>query len=279
MWISLWFACQPQSPELLVAPDASRDGAPGFAGPFGVLVDTTAAQARVVDRVVYDVLTPTVDGTTPADGPLPLIALVQGGLVTRERYQWLGAHAASRGYVVVMPDHDLDLALFTSANAAYAVDDLLRERPSLVDPAAPRAAVGHSLGGVVSAQLWAADARWTTLVLLASYPAGGTPVEDRAGPVLSIRGAEDGLATAADVEAGFARFNDPRWLATVDGMTHFDWTDDATDDEKARDGTSTRPTDESRADAARVIDTLLDATLRGGDLSAMDAAFPGVEVQ
>jgi predicted dienelactone hydrolase len=68
-------------------------------------------QARVTEGLDVDVIYPSdSQGAVDRSGaPYPVIVFVQGGLVTVQRYQWLTAHLASRGYVVLAPHHQLDL--------------------------------------------------------------------------------------------------------------------------------------------------------------------------
>jgi hypothetical protein len=98
-------------------------------------------------------------------------------------------------------------------------------------------------------------------------------------PSLLLTGAEDRKAPD-EFFPEWERFPEPRWGGVIDGMNHYDWTDDPTEGELSRDGTATRPADESRADAWRVLDTWLDATLLDDDLAAErldDDDFEGVE--
>ena len=280
-------ACAGPGPTVIdLRPDPSRTGEDGQAGPFGVAHATFHAQARVTDVVDYEVAWPARrDGAfDDSGGRCPIVMFVHGGLVEADQYRWLGTHFASRGYCVVSPEHALDLAIFESDNASIALDDL-RERPRghLVDALGPDAAIlGHSLGGAVATFRWIADERFTALGLLASWPAASSAVEDQRGrPSLSIIGSEDkaGEATQTAFDE-YARFREPSWFGVVDGMNHYDWADGATDADLASDGTPTRPQTETRRDALRVLDTWLDAWLRG-DPDAADALeahdYPGVE--
>jgi len=280
-----------QSPvvELILDPDADATGQDGQRGPFGVARAEYRTQARVSDSVRFEATWPATDGgdLDLSAAPYPCVLSVQGGLVSAERYRWLAEHMASRGYVVLAPRHALKLAILEPDNASYALDEAL-ERVGMTDdplagalePDGPVAITGHSLGGVVAAMGWVADPRVDGVAILASYAAGSTDVESMTGsPVLLLTGAEDQV----DPEEFFPeweRFEEPRWGGVIDGMNHYDWTDDATASELERDGASTRPLDDTRTDAWRVLDTWLDATLLDDpDASArLDAGgFPGVE--
>jgi hypothetical protein len=124
------------------------------------------------------------------------------------------------------------------------------------------------------------DHGYDGVALLAGLPADGSAVERRAGsPALSITGSEDRLAALSDVTRGFEGFRAPRLLAVVQGMNHFDWTDGASDADRARDGAATRPQAQTRRDALRVLDTFIDAaaTRSTAAIAALESSdFPGV---
>lgn len=261
-------ACAPEPVELIAA-DPGADGEDGRDGPLGAVLERRSVQVRVTERLRVDVVRP-----AEGQGPWPGVLFVQGGLVTPERYHWLGAHLATRGYAVAYPHHDLDLAITEVDDGVLALDALRDEDPDLFTDA-PVAALGHSLGGVVAAWSWAGHDEIGALGLLASYPAGEGSIDDRPGtPVLAVAGTADGSALAADVRAGFDRFREPRLFAAIEGLTHYAWTDDPTDGERAKDGEPGRPLAELRADARRVVDAWLDEALLG---APVDHDFgPGV---
>jgi dienelactone hydrolase len=264
----LWLLAACAAPQTqLVAPDPAADGLEGRDGPLGAVLVVTSVQARVVERLPVDLVVP-ADGT----GPWPSVIMVQGGFVTPERYHWLAAHLATRGYAVVLPHHDLDLAI-TEVDDGVLAWRALVDHPVYADTfAGPVAAVGHSLGGVVAALSWAAHDDVDALGLFASYPAGDGPVTARPGsPVLVVAGSTDGSALPADVAGGFERLRDPAWYASIDGMNHYAWTDDASEADLEGDGPLGRPLDEVRADASWVVDVWLDHALRGAPI---EWAFP-----
>lgn len=255
----LWLlvACAPE-PVVLIAPDPAADGLQGRDGPLGAVLEERSVQARVTERLRVDVVRP-----AEGDGPWPGVLFVQGGLVTPDRYHWLGAHLASRGYAVAYPHHDLDLAISEVDNGALALRGLRDDDPDLITDA-PVAALGHSLGGVVAELTWSRHDELGALGLLASFPAGGGPIDERPGaPVLAIAGTRDRAALPDEVRDGLERFREPRLYAAIDGLNHYGWTDGATDGELDGDGALGRPLPEVRTDAQRVIDAWLDHALRG----------------
>lgn len=262
-------ACSEPQPEVLLDGDGTRSGEQGELGPLGAARLSLAFNVRVTETMEADITYPLWESGEAVEGPLPVIAFTPGGLVSRERYQWMATHFASRGYVTVLASQPLDLAIIASDNTRLALDEVfVRSEDSssalfgLTSDEAPRLYMGHSLGGVIAADLWVADADSRSAVILASFPAGYTDVAARAGdPVMSLSGTADGSATESDVEEGFSPFESPAMLAFVEGLHHYGWTDDNSESELARDGEPGREVDEMRRDAMFVLDSWLDAVL------------------
>lgn len=286
-------ACGPavEAPSIggpVVAPDPARDGSNGGDGPYGVGRATIYAGARGTDAVSVEVTYPS-DATGAPDrsrAPYPLVVFVQGGLVPVARYRWIAEHVASRGYVVAAPSHIADLAFFESDNADVALRAVRAANAAAGNvlaglvSARPAAAMGHSLGGVVATRSWLRGG-FTLLVLLASYPAEGDPVQERAGSlVLSLAGANDRRAAQGAYAMGFEAFSEPRAFFTVADMNHYDWCDGASASELASDGPPARDQRASRAQALTAVDLALDGVLRD-DAGALDAlthaALPGLQ--
>lgn len=285
--LTFLLACAPTDPVLLVPPDDARVGAEGADGPAGAARLTTAVAARVTEAVPVTVIYPADEAGGPdtSVGTWPVVAFVQGGLVAPERYEWLATHLATRGYLVLLPSHPGDLAISAADNAAAALRGLRASPPPGLEgelPAdAPAAVMGHSLGGVVSAMEWVDDPdTFEAVGLLASFPSEGTDVESRVGsPSLSLIGSMDGSAELQDAADGAARFGEPAFFGVIDGMNHYDWTDDASAAELAGDFEPSRPSAETRLDAQYVIDTFLDAFLRDqrdAEVRLATGAFPNV---
>lgn len=257
-------SCAPE-PTLLLSADGDRAGAPGDDGAFGALLLQRSMRVRG-DRVVdADVVAPTDDDDGVAAGPFFPVLLVQGGSVSVERYHWLAAHIASRGFVVVAPHHAFDLAFFSQGDGLDALAALRRAgegddvflRGRIAD--APALSIGHSLGGVVASNAFAGDEGGVThLVLLSAVPNPGVDVSRRSGRVLSVAGGNDGLITPEEVEDGARAFRATTTVAVVEGLTHFQLTDDPTDENLEREGTtSPLSRDEARARALFLVDAML----------------------
>jgi alpha-beta hydrolase superfamily lysophospholipase len=264
---------------------------PGEAGDYGAAWVSTHATARITESLAVEVTFPAdADGMPDPDAlPGEAVVLVQGGLVAVARYRWLSGWLAAQGYVVIAPDHPGDLAIFAAENGRYALEAVEAGSEAgsgvldgLVTPGGPAAVAGHSLGGVVSAILWAEDTRLDSLVLMASYPADSTDVAARSAPVLSLTGALDAQALEEQVEAGWTRFSQPSWMGVVEGMGHYGWTTGDSPDDLAAGGDTA---DGVRDDALVQADTMapmlafLAASLRddAGAEAALEAGdFSGV---
>jgi hypothetical protein len=271
-------ACAP-APELLLDPDPARDGRDGAEGPYGAARLHVRAAARVDDVVPVDLVYPADADGAPAIRDAPALVFVHGGFVDPDRYAWLAAHAASRGWAVALPEHPLHLALLTSGDAEVALAALRdasdREGPLPgLAPAGPVVVAGHSLGGVVAGNWFLADPEVDAYVALASWPsATPDPALDR--PTLALVGDRDGSAPPDEVAANYVDWPGPLFLGEVAGMTHYAWTDDVRPSEARRERPPVGPVDVLRRDALRVIDAFLDDAA-GGPAFDPDAGYPGL---
>jgi len=282
----LSMACAPVSePELLIEPAPVSTPAPaGQRGPHGAALVEARAQARVSDAIALDIIYPSDADGTPSVTGAPVVVFIHGGLVGPERYHWLPAYLATRGWASVLPEADLNLAITEPGNGAIALERLrqLSDRTdALRDVVSDRSEVvtmGHSLGGVLAAGQWATDPGIDGLVLLASFPSDTIPIEEAGRrPALAMTGTTDEFDLAR-LEDQLDRFAGPTTDARIRGMNHYAWTDGATEAELAGDGPQTRPVEATREDALRVLDTWLDVRLFGGDEEALNGPFPGVDL-
>jgi len=283
-------ACGPATPSLSVSPSSSRDGRDGADGPYGAARLSLTTQARVSERVDYEVTFPSdADGKLARGGPFGTVVLVSGGLVAPARYRWLSDHLATRGYVVISPTFVLDLAFFQPGNVRAAVRGARVAASTAGHPLegairsdAKVVAIGHSLGGVVATWEWL-DQSYDGIVLLASFQADRSALIGGDGRrVVMLSGTEDRRVNQQDLLAGFAAFRAPKFFGLVNGMNHYDWTDNATSAELSTDGASIRPRESTRRDALRVIDALTDAVLSNSTEAAQrldTGSFEGITVQ
>lgn len=256
---------------LSTPPSPAREGVDGADGAFGAAWVGFATQARVTDEVVVEVTFPArADGTLDAArAPYPPVVFLQGTGIGGDRFRWLAAHVATRGYVVIAPGHPLNIAAFEPDNASIALAAVRAAASGsgtlrgAVAPGAPAAIMGHSLGGIIAARQWISNAAFRGVALLAAQPADRDDVARRAGsPALVMAGTSDVPAPPSSVQAGFARFAAPRDFGLVEGMNHYGWSDSVTGSELSSDGP--RPADlaATRRAALAVVDAWLDATLR-----------------
>jgi hypothetical protein len=267
--------CAPP-PSVLLQPDTTRSGALGDDGPLGALLLQRSLRVRG-DRVVdVDVIAATDDGEIPQKDAVPVL-FVQGGSVPVERYHWLAQHLASRGAVVVAPHFLADLAFFDHGDA---IDALAAARDRSIDPnddladvlaPVPALATGHSLGGVVAATAFENDLGIGALALLASYPDPGSTPTREDGRVLIVGGERDGLISIDELASSNQSLVAPVVAAEVLGLTHFQLTDDPTEANLDREGTTGDDLALVRQRALFLIDALFEDVAGATDDVLADA--------
>lgn len=278
--VALACACSPfpSAPgQVVTAPDPVRAGVLGYDGARGAALVDFNAQARITEPLRVQVYFPSrVDGSLERDSaPYPAVVFVQGATISRPRYRWLAAHMATRGYVVILPDHPFNLPTLDADHAVLALRSV-REAASedgtlngAIDPSAPAAVMGHGLGGTIAVRQWAHYSDFSGVAVLAATPADADydDIHARRGaPALLVAGTADVPTGLTRVQSAFTSvFEDPKLYAQVDSLNHYAWTDDPTEDELTSDGP--RPTTpEARAatrrDALTIVDLWLDSVLR-----------------
>jgi pimeloyl-ACP methyl ester carboxylesterase len=191
---------------------------------------------------------------------------------------------AQEGYVVALPTHAFNLAIFSIDNGA-AARALLARPPEgsvleghVVD--GPMAVFGHSLGGVVATKL-ALRGDFQALGIMASYPdpADARLLPSLQAPTLLLAAADDCQAKLSQIAEARETLPDPKVLVVVPGATHFQFTDSDAPD-VAKNCAPTAPLSEAHDKMARVTKAFLDVTLKGqGTLPEALTALEGVEVQ
>lgn len=250
----------------------------GERGAFGVLRVPRRVRVRVDAAVDVTVLVP-LEPSGARARRRPVAVLVHGGLVSPDRYEWLAVHLATRGFVVLVPAHALDLAFFEQENAVAALRVLRDRSREPGDPLegtmddAPAAILGHSLGGVVAASLWDEHPEeFDELVLFASFPAGSTMRTRSSGRALSIHGGADArvtLAQASDGVRALATSGRPATLAVIDGMNHMQIADRVSEGEASAAGIATIDEAAARARLRWLVDAMLWSRV-GGAADALD---------
>ncbi|RDV36785.1 hypothetical protein DV096_17005 [Bradymonadaceae bacterium TMQ3] len=267
MAASLLSSCGPYEPVALLLP------APGLAidsperGPYGVALLERDLRVRVDQRVRTLIYLPT--GEQAEEQAHPLALLLQGGAVNPEQYGWLALHLASRGYVVLSPDHPLDFAIFATGNGADVItaarDAATREGDVLEGRIAPEPglALGHSLGGVVASKVWLrrpGDLSHLFLLQSTPDPADAEQLQqprDPADRVLAVAGERDGRISFVEIDASLTDFANPVPLAIVQGANHFQMIDSPTASQLESDLAATIPTPQARARVLAALDLLV----------------------
>jgi len=122
------------------------------------------------------------------------LAFYPGARVPPEAYAYLGKALARAGYLTVILALPLNFAVFSPAMAQRAIDAYPDIKAWAVG--------GHSLGGAMAASFCSRRPdKVTGLLFLAAYPGGGTDLSASGLRVLSISASNDGLATAAKIQA------------------------------------------------------------------------------
>lgn len=267
MLAALLSSCGPAEPVDLIAtaPELALD-APER-GPYGVALLERDLRVRVDQHVRTLVYLPT--GLNAEEEAHPLALLIQGGAVSPEQYGWLAMHLASRGYVVLSPDHPLDFAIFATGNGADVIaaarDAAAREGDVLEGRLAPEPglALGHSLGGVVASKVWLRrPGDLSHLFLLQSTPDPGDAEllqnpRDPADRVFAVAGARDGRISFTEIDESLADFSNPVPLAIVEGANHFQMIDSPTASQLESDLAATIPTPQARARVLAALDLLV----------------------
>lgn len=275
----------PTEPVLVLEPIAVPDQL-GERGAYGVARLSRPLRVRGDDSVQVHVYAPADGQGRFLQGPFPPAVFVHGGRVEALRYHWWMTHMASLGFVVIAPEHTLELALFSQGDGIDALEALeaLAEQPrdplhGVLDVGAPGVAFGHSLGGVVATALWLDHPeRFELLLLASSQPAPGDAEAlaergARGGRVLSVTGGRDGRISPAEVAQGAAVIADsgaPTTVAVVEGMNHVQWTEEPTEAERAEDDEPTVELEQARQRALWILDSTVRAWRAGPGASLPD---------
>jgi len=263
--------CTDQGTEVFPADASIMTPTPlGERGPFGVLRLERRVRVRVDATEQVEVLVPIDQAGEPLTRA-PAVVFIHGGLVGADRYRWLTEHIASRGFVVVAPAHVLDLAFFEQGNGVDALA-AVRALSASGDPVLGGAIteddsvfIGHSLGGVVAARAWLEQPEEVThAILLSSEPAPADDLTEREGlpgRVLTLTGSDDGLQPPEDAKRGadqLAESGAPVTFAIVEGMNHFQLTEDPQPSELERDNEPSVTEEVARSRTLFLVDALLD---------------------
>jgi len=154
----------------------------------------------------------------PASGePAAGLILYTGARVPPEAYAPLARAIAEEGYLVVIPELPLNLAVL-AVNAAADPMAWYEDVESWV-------VGGHSLGGAMAARFVATSEEVDGLALLAAYPEDGLDLSDGTLVALVALATHDEIADEARVRAGLDQLPSDAELLEVVGGNHagFGW--------------------------------------------------------
>jgi pimeloyl-ACP methyl ester carboxylesterase len=256
----------------------------GGLGEYDVLKMERRYRVRVDETVRTRIFVPARADAPIRDG-FPVVLFAHGGAVRPDRYDWLCAHMASRGFVVLAPRHAIDLPILAQGNILDVLHTARRAAESANDPlkgvigGGKTAAIGHSLGGVVAATAWLNEpGKVSHLGLLASYPNGAervdrlTPPSSESEYVLSIIGSNDGLLDVEQAAEELEPIEAPHTLAVVEGMNHFQFTDGIKSSESGRDDEAAIDTQDGRTLVLFLVDGWLDDFANGDERRLRNSA-------
>ncbi len=151
---------------------------------------------------------------SPQGGPSALgMVFYPGARVPPEAYAYLGQALARAGFTVVIVAFPLNFAVFAPSKAQVAIKAQPEVKAWVLG--------GHSLGGAMAAGYCASKPFGIAgLLLLASYPGGGSDLSASTLPVLSISASNDGLATPAKVRSARRLLPSNTRYVEIAGGTH-----------------------------------------------------------
>ncbi|MBP9041427.1 MAG: alpha/beta hydrolase [Anaerolineaceae bacterium] len=136
-----------------------------------------------------------------------------GGRVDYRAYAPYAHQLASNGYLVIIPEMPLNLAVLGINKADPIIEAYPKIKGWVIG--------GHSLGGSMAAvYLQNHPDEINGLILLASYPAGSTDLSGYQGMVLSISADRDGLTTAEDIDQSEILLPASTRFVVIEGGNH-----------------------------------------------------------
>jgi pimeloyl-ACP methyl ester carboxylesterase len=167
-----------------------------------------------------------------------------GGRVDFRSYAPAAHSIAAQGYLVIIPQMPLNLAVF----GVGTTNDVIGHYPDI----SSWAIGGHSLGGTMAAQFASENpSKIKGLVLWAAYPASGTDLSKNNLLVTTIHGSNDGLVSTAQIDDSLKLLPSSTVRVEITGGNHaqFGWYGDQAGDNTA---TITRETQQNLTVTATV---------------------------
>jgi hypothetical protein len=151
-----------------------------------------------------------------------------GGRVDFRSYAPAAHEIAAEGYLVIIPQMPLNLAVFGVGTA----NDVIKSFPNV----SAWAIGGHSLGGTIAAQFtFENPSKIKGLVLWAAYPASGTDLSKSNLLVTTIHGSNDALVSTAQIDYSLKLLPSSTVRVEIAGGNHaqFGWYGDQAGDNAA----------------------------------------------
>lgn len=146
------------------------------------------------------------------------VIIYPGGRVDYRSYAPLARSVAELGYVVVVPEMPLSLAVLDPD----AADRVIAAYPDVL----LWGVGGHSLGGAMAASYAESNPGAVgALFLLAAYPASGTDLSDNDIAVASLFGTKDGVLSESSMEESVELLPESTTFEPIEGGNHaqFGW--------------------------------------------------------
>lgn len=176
--------------------------------PLPEALDALASDA-LVDVIEEPWITFTPAQTEPTIG----LIFYPGGRVDPRAYSVLMREIASEGYLVVVPEFPINMAVF-NPNVA---DEIIAHYSNIKH----WAIAGHSVGGTMAAQYTDKHPEIIEgLAIWASYPANSTDISDMGIPVISIYGSREEGVTDASVGERAHLLPDDTLYISIEGGDH-----------------------------------------------------------
>ena len=174
-----------------------------------------------------------------AAGPYPIVAFGHGFLSAVTLYASTGAHLASWGFIVILPQTQGGFLPSHSALAADLVSSLDWLDSEGAAPASPwfgavngdrRGVMGHSMGGGCSLLAAQSDPRIRAVIPMAAADTNPSSVAASAGVRTATRlvvGSQDTIVPPATANPMYANLRGPSQLVSITGGSHCGFIDSA----------------------------------------------------
>ncbi len=140
------------------------------------------------------------------------VIIYPGGKVSEKAYGYLGQKIARLGYKTIIVKVPFKLSILSNnAGKKYLMDEEVSRW----------VVMGHSLGGISASRLVGKNpTNIEALILLASYPDGGTDLKDKLFEVYSLVGDKDTVINKEQLDSAKARLPENTIYTVIHGGNH-----------------------------------------------------------